>query len=137
MIPRAFPPAEAARLATCDPQLQRLFQAVLKQRDCTILEGGRSIELERVNIARGTSKLVDPLKCKHVITATRPMSRAVDAGPYPIVWSDQAAFRAFGGFVKGIASQLEIQIRWGGDWDGDWDFHNQTFNDLPHFELVE
>ena len=43
---------------------------------------------------------------------------------------------AFGGFVKGVASQKGIKIRWGGDWDSDNDLHDQNFIDLPHFELA-
>ena len=33
------------------------------------------------------------------------------------------------------ADELDISIRWGGDWNGDGTLTDQTFNDLPHFEL--
>lgn len=36
-----------------------------------------------------------------------------------------------------ISAQLEgVTIRWGGDWDSDTDTLDQSFNDLPHFEIV-
>ena len=44
---------------------------------------------------------------------------------------------SFAGYVQGVAEQLGIKIRWGGDWDSDFDFKDQTFNDLVHFELRE
>ena len=37
----------------------------------------------------------------------------------------------------GVASQMGIKIRWGGDWDRDTDLSDNRFNDLPHFELME
>jgi hypothetical protein len=42
---------------------------------------------------------------------------------------------SFGGYVRGIAEGMEINVRWGGDWDSDWSFIDQTFHDLPHWEL--
>ena len=62
---------------------------------------------------------------------------AVDVVPYPIDWKDRARFYHFVGFVRGIASQKGIKIRTGADWDGDHLFNDQTFHDLPHFELLE
>ncbi len=35
------------------------------------------------------------------------------------------------------AHDLGIELRWGGDWDRDAEFDDQTFNDLPHFELYD
>ena len=31
---------------------------------------------------------------------------------------------------------MGIKLRWGGDWDGDWQTRDNTFDDLPHFELA-
>ena len=41
----------------------------------------------------------------------------------------------FAGVVKGIASQMGIGIRWGGDWDMDTEVKDNRFDDLVHFEL--
>ena len=43
----------------------------------------------------------------------------------------------FAGFILGVASQLDISLRFGGDWDGDRKTDDQTFNDLFHFELKD
>ena len=62
---------------------------------------------------------------------------AVDVCPYPIDWNNKERFYHFAGYVKGIADSMGIKIRWGGDWDGDTVFDDQSFHDLPHFELLE
>jgi peptidoglycan L-alanyl-D-glutamate endopeptidase CwlK len=43
----------------------------------------------------------------------------------------------FAGFVKGVASQMGIPIRWGGDWNSDNNLKDNKFDDLPHFELKD
>jgi peptidoglycan L-alanyl-D-glutamate endopeptidase CwlK len=62
---------------------------------------------------------------------------AVDAAPWPIDWRDTERFIYFGGYVKGIAAQQGVPIRWGGDWDGDFALKDNLFNDYAHFEIVE
>jgi peptidoglycan L-alanyl-D-glutamate endopeptidase CwlK len=48
----------------------------------------------------------------------------------------------FAGYVVGIADRLYEQglmtkkVRWGGDWDKDWEASDNTFDDFPHFELL-
>ena len=120
------------RLATCHADLQKLFNIVIKTYDCSILEGHRSHARQEELYAQGKSKLRAGLS-KH---NTSP-SRAVDVAPYPINWNDRNRFYHFVGYVKGIADHLGIPIRCGADWDGDHDLKDQTFFDLPHFELKE
>lgn len=36
----------------------------------------------------------------------------------------------------GVATMMGVKIRWGGDWDLDTDLKDNTFDDLPHFELI-
>ena len=43
-----------------------------------------------------------------------------------------AAYRLPGG----VAAVMGIPIRCGADWDGDHNLRDQTFNDLPHIELL-
>ena len=126
------------RLDTCHPDLVRLFTEVIKHYDCTILEGQRTPERQAELVRQGKSKT---LKSKHLAT---PLSMAVDAIPYPIEWNrrGQERMRHFSGFVFGVASQLGMadRLRWGGDWDGDvWTkrdgLRDQSFMDLPHYEL--
>lgn len=84
----------------------------------------------------GRSKLQFP-HSKH----NKNPSLAADVVPWfperpHIRWDDREAFYFFGGFVLGAAAKMGISVRWGGDWDRDEDLHDQSFFDLPHFELI-
>ena len=118
-------------LATCHDDLQTLFREIIKHYDCTIIQGWRSNEEQNEYFRAGRSKLRGG-QSKHNASP----SLAVDVVPYPIDWNDYKRFYYFGGLVKGIAFKLKIPIRWGGDWDSDNNFKDQTFHDLPHFELL-
>lgn len=128
---RQFSSRSFKKLSTAHPALQELFTEVLQWMDCIILEGHRSKELQEIYYHSKRSKLMWP-ESKH----NKTPSLAVDVAPYPINWEDKERFYFFGGLVKGIATQLGIDIRWGGDWDRDNNFSDQSFMDLPHFELV-
>ena len=125
-------------LRECHKDLQRIFNEVIKDHDCSVIEGHRPETEQNKAFHAGKSKLEYP-ESKH----NKQPAMATDALPYPIDWNDRDRMYAFGGYVKGIADRLwaegEIthRIRWGGDWDSDWQFKDQTFHDLPHFELVE
>lgn len=127
-----FSPKSQEKLAECHPDLQRLFNEVVKHWDCAILEGHRPKEIQDEYFRTGKSKLQWP-NGEH----NKKPSRAVDAVPCPIDWNDKLRFYHFTGFVRGVASQLGIKIRCGADWDGDFDLKDQSFNDLPHFELLD
>lgn len=115
-------------LHTVKPDLQRLFSHIVLQYDCTVLNNGgiRSEEEQRILISQGKSQTMNS---KHLTGG------AVDIAPWPIDWDDTARFYYFGGYVRGIAEKLAIDVRWGGDWDGDGQVRDQNFNDLVHFEL--
>ncbi len=117
-------------LAEAHIDLQRLFNEVIKEIDCTVIEGHRpKAEQDRAYRA-GNSKLRWP-RSKH----NKKPSFAVDVVPYPIDWRDTKRFYEFGKIVIRIAREMNIKIRWGGDWDGDGDYKDQSFNDLVHFEI--
>ena len=120
------------RLNTCDPRLVELFETVIEDFDCSVLEGYREKEAQNRAFDEGKSKLKFP-EGNH----NRYPSLAVDVAPYPIDWKDRDRFHYFAGFVKGIASQLGLDIRWGGDWDSDTQTKDNNFDDLPHFEVRE
>jgi peptidoglycan L-alanyl-D-glutamate endopeptidase CwlK len=145
------------RLHTCHGELQKLLLEVDKHWPNTILEGKRTIEQQRENVAKKVSKTMDS---RHLDDP----SNAVDAAPDPLSWPKMheqlaellghlsaqgrremkehildyakqlARWYYFAGFVLGTAQQMGIDIRWGGDWDGDRDIHENTFDDLPHYE---
>ena len=128
----SFSSASRERLNTCHPDLQRLFNTVVENYDCTIMEGVRSLETQKEYLRTGKTRT---LNSKH-LRASDGYSHAVDVAPYPIDWDDRDRFYHFAGYVLGVADILGIEIRWGGDWDSDKELHDQTFYDLPHFELV-
>ena len=120
-----------ANLATCHPDLQRVFEEVVKIFDCSILCGHRGEEAQNEAYHKGLSKLKFP-ESRH---NTQP-SVAVDAVPYPIDWEDRERMTYFAGLVLGVAHGMGITLRWGGDWDRDTEVADNRFDDLPHFELV-
>ena len=140
-MPR-FGAASRANLAEVHPDLQRLFNAVIQHWDCTILDGRRTIEEQRKNVAKGVSKT---MASKHL------EGRAIDAMPYPVDWaaiekgvnavkrmdSGMQVLEAymFQGFVAGMAAAMGITVRQGVDWDSDREFSDHSFLDLPHTEL--
>lgn len=123
-----FSKASAAKLATCHPELQRLFNEVIKTHDCTIICGARTLEEQQKAFIGGFSK-IDGInkKSKHQISKEQPLSLAVDTLPYPIKWNDTAGHDKFARAVKAIAEQLKIKVKWGGDF--------KDFLDKPHWEL--
>jgi len=126
-----------ARLITCHPDLQKLFWEVIKEIDTTIVCGHRDEEAQNDAYEEKKSKLRFP-ESKHNYYP----SMAVDAAPYcskikGIPWNDIEAFKSFAKIVFKKADELNLKVRWGGDWDGDKDLSDQTFNDYPHFELME
>jgi len=133
-----FSRISSERLATCHPDLQVLFNEVIKYFDCSVLCGHRGREEQEKAFSEGKSKLRFP-QSKHNSTP----SMAVDVAPFPIDWNDLHRFYYFAGRVMGIADMLLAQnkishrIRFGGDWNSDNQVKDNRFNDLVHFELVK
>ena len=132
------------RLETCEEDLQVLFNEIVKDFDCIILEGHRSIKRQQRLFKEGKSK-IDGInkKGKH----NYDPSRAVDVAPYfaevpHVRWNDTKTFYYFSGYVLGVAKELykeekmSHKVRWGGDWDKDHNINDQTFMDLVHFEII-
>ena len=120
------------KLSTCDERLQDIFNEVVKTWDCTIVCGHRNQIDQDKAYKEKKSTLKFPMS-KH----NQYPSKAVDVAPYPINWNDVIAFAYFAGYVKRVAHERGVTIRWGGDWDRDGFNKDQSFNDLPHFEIVD
>lgn len=131
------------QLSTCDIRLQDIFNEVILKYDCKILEGHRTKELQNKYYSEGKSKVQWP-NGEH----NKLPSKAVDVVPYPVDWGDNAKttsskwktlarFYHFAGYVLRVADEKNIKLRWGGDWDSDKIFTDQSFDDLPHFELLD
>ncbi len=132
-----FSPQSYNQLSTCHPDLQILFNEVIKYVDCKVIEGHRGQEAQDKAYADGKSKLKWP-NGNH----NKTPSDAVDVYPWPIQINNTKRFYYFAGFVMGIAAKLKAEgkikhdIRYGGDWDRDYDPSDQQFVDLVHFEVV-
>ena len=118
------------RLNTCESNLQKVFNEVIKHVDCSVLEGHREKDRQNKLFEDGKTKVKYP-DGRH----NRQPSSAVDVTPYPVDWKDRERQTLFAGFVIGVASQMGINLRWGGDWDQDFQVVDNRFDDFPHFEL--
>ena len=125
-----FSKSSLDKLKTCDKRLQLVFNEVIKTVDCSVLEGHRGEQRQNKLYDEGKTKLKFP-NGRHNASP----SRAVDVVPYPIDWEDRERFHLFAGFVLGIAKQLGVNLRWGGDWNINWFVDDNNFDDFPHFEL--
>tara|TARA_R100001480_G_scaffold141978_1_gene139407 strand:- start:238 stop:531 length:294 start_codon:yes stop_codon:yes gene_type:complete len=96
--------------------------------DVTIIEGVRTKERQEELLSKGATKT---RFSKHID------GKAVDLAPYPIDWEDRERFHYMGGMLRGIAQQLGVKARWGGDWDSDGEIKDNNFDDLVHIEIRE
>lgn len=119
-----FSSISRARLATCDPELQLLFNDVLEHWDCAILVGHRDKAEQDKAFHDGFSRASWPTS-NHNYSP----SRAVDVAPWPIDWNDIERFKDFAALVKKRAEALKVKIVWGGDFT--------SIKDYDHFELEE
>tara|TARA_R100001377_G_C3138013_1_gene91685 strand:+ start:259 stop:651 length:393 start_codon:yes stop_codon:yes gene_type:complete len=120
------------RLKGLDPRLIEVLDELIKIMDVTIIEGLRSEETQYKYFLDKSSKL-DGTKKK----SKHQTGHAVDLAPYPVKWQETKRFYYMGGMIKGIAKELGINIRWGGDWDSDGEISDQTFMDLVHIEVKD
>ena len=122
------------RLNGVDAKLVNVLNEVVKYFDITIIEGLRSQKRQDELVAEGKSKTKFG---KHVL------GKAVYLAPYPIDWQARDDFHLLGGFILGVASQMDVNVRWGGDWSasslykGKRTTKDNSFDDLVHFELKE
>ena len=114
------------RLKGVKPELINILNELIKIMDVTIIEGLRTQERQDELVAQGASKTKFS---KHI------QGRAVDLAPYPIDWKDRERFHYMGGMIRGIAKQMKVDVRWGGDWDSDGEIADNSFDHLVHVEL--
>ena len=114
------------RLRGVNSQLVNILFELVKIMDITVIEGVRTQERQDKLVAEGKSKTKFS---KHIT------GRAVDIAPYPIDWEDRDRFHYMGGMLRGIAKQMGVDVRWGGDWDSDGETKDNNFDDLVHIEL--
>ena len=114
------------RLRGIDARLVSVLNELVKIMDVTIIEGLRSEQRLEKLLKEGSTKTKFS---KHIT------GKAVDLAPYPIDWNDRDRFHYMGGMISGIAKQLNVPVRWGGDWDSDGETKDNRFDDLVHVEI--
>jgi peptidoglycan L-alanyl-D-glutamate endopeptidase CwlK len=131
-------------LSRVHPDLYKVFTTVIKRYDHTITCGWRSHADQQIAYDTKASKL-KPGESFHngwikVGDVWLPnavgLSLAVDAAPFPIDYKDTQRFHRFAHYVLGVADGLGVALTWGGDWNRNWDMKDNSFADLPHFELA-
>ena len=116
------------RLKGVDTRLINVLNEMIKMMDVTIIEGVRTKERQAKLLKQGATKVK---YSKHM------EGKAVDLAPYPIDWKNRDGFYYMGGMIRGIAKQLGLNIRFGGDWDSDGDTKDNSFDDLVHVEILD
>jgi hypothetical protein len=144
--------ASLANLTEVHPKLQKLFSKVIQLWDNSVLDGARTIEEQKKNVASGVSQTMNSLHLRQ----EDGYSHAVDVMSYPYDWNqlerglniikklpaaDQVAMKAlikqyaFMNFVLGMGTEQGINMRLGIDWDRDHDFWDSSFIDIDHVEM--
>lgn len=145
------------RLDTCQQDLVKIFELAISRSsiDFGIAQGARTWEQQLDYFNQGKSKLDPRLeanksRAKHVVgKGWRELSEAVDIYIYHPNYEtrrklayDIPSLAYMAGIVQSCALELfhcgEVShvIRWGGNWDSDGIIlQDQSFDDLPHFEL--
>ena len=116
------------RLKGVDTRLINVLNELIKMMDVTIIEGVRTKERQAKLLKQGATKVK---YSKHM------EGKAVDLAPYPIDSKNRDGFYYMGGMIRGIAKQLGLNIRFGGDWDSDGDTKDNSFDDLVHVEILD
>ena len=91
-----FSKSSIKKLETCDPELQTLFNYVIKYFDCKVIYGHLGERAQNAAFDGGFSTVRYPYSNHN----TDP-SKAVDVIPWPIQWNNTDRMRYFIGFVKG------------------------------------
>lgn len=133
-----FDEASAKRLAGAHPLLQKLFTAARRKIAFTIMDSQRGRAAQEAAFKAGHSKA-------HFGQSAHNWDPAVacDLAPIPLDWNNVGAFRAVQAVIgwydpksgrgAGLAKEMKIPIRWGGDWNMDGNPSDGW--DLPHYEL--
>jgi len=107
------------------PELRKLFEEVLHYRDHALVSGYRSETEQAEMVLLGRSQLPWPFS-KH----NKIPSRAVDVAPYPVPGDEDPEWDYFALFVKALAVDMDIVVKWGGDWTSfvdKWHWEHEDF----------
>lgn len=136
-----------------DPILQKVIGRVGALLNITLTCGIREREAQEIAFSTGKSKVKWP-QSKHNLNPARNavFSLAIDLYPSDIdmkvlnyqvktpedrirLLKEYQKFYYLAGFIKATAENMGVKVKWGGDFNSDNDFTNDSFIDMPHFEL--
>lgn len=142
----AFSSTSQERLNTCHKDIQAILNELIKIYDFSVIEGHRSLQTQQQYFKDGKSKndgIDKPSKHQSMPSmAVDILPVAKDTNAFSGKTLDNARFYFMMGAVQAITNRLLLEgkithnVRFGLDWDGDKVFDDQSFHDLPHFELV-
>ena len=118
---------DVERIKECHPDIQKVFlkYARITKQPFVVIDGARTIEEQKRNVARGASKT---MRSRH-IPGANGFSHAIDIAPLvngKISW-DWDYYYPMAEDIKSVAKELGIPLEWGGDW--------RSFKDGPHWQL--
>ena len=125
-------------LETCELALQQIVGELSEVMAVEVIQGHRSLEEHKRNLATGKSRAKVSKHCSFP-------ARAVDVAPQGAraAWAKgkdlkPEAYVKVANALLSIAAKRGELIRWGGDWDMKNDGNPKgTLNDLVHFEMME
>ena len=117
-----------AMLKGVDPRLVQICRMAILVMDFKVIDGVRTLEEQRINVARGKSWTMNS---KHLD------GLAVDLAPYPVNWQDNEMFCVLAGVMKAAAHTQGVKLRWGGDWNRNESTKDERNRDYGHFEIDE
>lgn len=107
----------------------------LTDQDFTVVEGLRSLETQKVYVAKGVSKTMKSYHLKQKDS----YGHAVDLYPY---YDDSvqvdAPFHRYQMIADAMlkaAKELGVVVTWGADWDRDGRTSDHSFIDSPHYQI--
>jgi hypothetical protein len=122
----SFSQSSKDKLAEASEDLQVLFNEVIKYFDCTIVCSHRNKEDQTKAYNDGFSDVQYPNSYHNKFPAM-----AIDAVPYPELYTDEDKMIEFGGFVMGIYSILKAEDKIKGTIEWGWQLWGW---DKPHFQ---
>ena len=116
------------RLVGVHPDLVRVVKRAIElaEHDFSVIEGVRTVETQRVYVAKGASKTMNSRHLTGHAVDLYPVGRPTPWDKCPVVAAAMLA----------AAKELGVATRWGGDWNMDGDSRDEKFYDGPHFELL-
>lgn len=136
------------KLETTHKDIQAILNELIQYYDFSVLEGIRTTERQIELYKQGRTRLNGVTRLsKH--QSKDGISKAVDIMPYQRGTNafsgkekDARRFYTMMGMVKAVHARLQkdkvinCDIRFGLDWNSNDRYDDQTFDDLPHFEIT-